>query len=188
MQQTKMSYGTFGSQLNTYRTEYCACLLGSTIVLVLLSIVTFVTIGYDIGIIIVASQYTNTTCDDDYYTYKLHEWLYVLGIGDIILTTFLSIKYCCSKITDRIEKHPPENINANEALSLCFFYSVQYSISFVWYTFTCIMIIIGINDLANVFHNCIVEEYVLSIIMLVTILLKIIATCGCCICCIGYKK
>jgi len=156
-------YGTFS---NYDRNSVTNCCIGSFVgctVTIAVAIFLAVAIGFDIAIIIIGAQHGNTTCDDGFHTYRLSEWLIIFGsvnlIMFVIFMSILGIILCIS----------PENSSAPVA--------VQMIVTLIWLVFTFTMIIMGIIELVHVFPKCIVEEYTLSVTVLVVVILKFVFMC-----------
>ena len=131
---------------------------------VLLLIIFGLSIGPDIAIIIIGAQHMNTTCDDNYHTYRLADWLIRFGSAELAIICLAAI--ICSIIMC---------VKSEE----CTEYKLVSSFAqIIWGIVVFTMLIMGIIELVHVFPTCIVEEYVLSMTVLVTIILKLVTMCG----------
>jgi hypothetical protein len=150
------------------------------------------TAGYDVAIIIIGNQYTNTTCDEEFNHYRLSRWLVSFGIGNIVITMLLMpLFYFSRSIVRFIIKHPAkEEDEIVVSGSICIFcYTIESIIGIIWFLFTFIMTIIGIDELHNVHSNCIEEEYGLVAVCIATVVVHLfLMYSACCGCCYAIKK
>ena len=126
---------------------------------VLLLIIFGLCIGPDIAIIIIGAQHMNTNNYD-----RLADWLIRFGSAELAIICLAAI-VCSIIICVKSEE--------------CTEYKLVSSFAqIIWGIVVFTMLIMGIIELVHVFPTCIVEEYVLSITVLVTIILKLVTMCG----------
>lgn len=158
-------YGTFDDH-GTNNAKICCCwaFAGCAVAIAIIIFLTF-SVGFNVAMIFIGTQHSNTTCDNDFHAYRLSEWLIIFG--SVNLTMFgiyifiVDIVYCMAS-SDRI------------AVPI----GIQMVVILSWLVFTLIMTIMGIIELAHVFQKCIVEEYALSVTVLVVVILNCVYMCG----------
>jgi hypothetical protein len=166
MEFKQKKYGTFDS----YPTRRgivtcCGALFVGCIMTVAIGFFLLFTIGFDTAIIVIGTQHGNTTCDDNFHTYRLSQWLIIFG--SVNLSLFMIYMFIVGVIIC---------ISSSEKIMIPVM--IQTGMTLIWIAFSFTMAIVGIIELAHVFPKCIVEEYALSVTVLVVVILKLVFMCG----------